>query len=162
VARAGDAVQAGQLRLEILWSGPVAGDEEAGSGESSAENNSSIVVRAVGPELTMMLTGDVEPLAQRAARRAAASAGMSLQADVLVMPHHGSSRQDEAFWRATGAHLAIASAGVDNSYGHPAAAAVRLAHSLGMQVRRTDQQGSVAVDITAAAGGDALVTRTRR
>ncbi|WP_257478472.1 ComEC/Rec2 family competence protein [Acidipropionibacterium jensenii] len=162
VARAGDAVQAGQLRLEILWSGPVAGDEEAGSGESSAENNSSIVVRAVGPELTMMLTGDVEPLAQRAARRAAASAGMSLQADVLVMPHHGSSRQDEAFWRATGAHLAIASAGVDNSYGHPAAAAVKLARSLGMQVRRTDQQGSVAVDITAAAGGDALVTRTRR
>lgn len=154
----GDTVQVGQVHLEVLWSGPVDGEEDAGSGESSAENNSSVVVRARTPELTAMLTGDIEPLAQQAARRWAEGSGRSLQAQVLVMPHHGSGRQDEAFWRATGARLAIASSGLDNSYGHPAAGALRLAGRLGMDVRRTDQQGTVTVE----SHQHQVVTRTRR
>jgi competence protein ComEC len=158
IARIGDAVQVGPLRLEVLWSGSVQGEEKAGSGESSAENNSSVVIRTSGAGPTAILAGDIEPLAQQAARRAASASGASLRADVLLMPHHGSSRQDEAFWRATGARVAIASAGVDNSYGHPAAAALGLAARLGMEVRRTDQQGGVLVQ----AGQGALVTRTRR
>ena len=117
-----------------------------------------MVVRADSAGLIAMLTGDAEPRAQQTARRVAQAAGTPLRADVLMMPHHGSARQDEAFWRATGARVAIASAGVDNSYGHPAPAALRLATRLGMEVRRTDQQGAVAVTVAE----DRLVTRTRR
>jgi len=66
---------------------------------------------------------------------------------VLKMPHHGSSRQDEAFWRATGAAVAVASAGLDNDYGHPAGAALRLARDLDMRVVRTDLEGSILVRV---------------
>ena len=73
--------------------------------------------------------------------------GADLRADVLKIPHHGSARQDPAFFAATGARLAIASAGPDNDYGHPAPRTMQLARSLGMTVLRTDQQGSAAVTL---------------
>ena len=92
-------------------------------------------------DLTVLLTGDVEPEGQ--ARILAT--GADLRADVLKLPHHGSSRQDPAFFAATGARVAIASAGQRNSYGHPAPSTVRLATGLGMTVLRTDTQGSIAV-----------------
>lgn len=120
-----------------------------GEGESSEENDASIVAVAEingadGP-LRVLLTGDVEPSGQQAIMRTRAHVG----ADVLKMPHHGSSRQDESMFRATGAQIAIASAGKDNEYGHPAAKAIRLAESSGMTFYRTDLQGSVAVTRTA-------------
>ena len=37
------------------------------------------------------------------------------------------------------------SVGVDNDYGHPAPSTLRLLERAGMQVRRTDQDGDVAV-----------------
>ena len=81
----------------------------------------------------------------RRGRRRFWRAGADLRADVLKIPHHGSARQDPAFFAATGARLAIASAGLDNDYGHPAPRTVQLVRSLGMTVLRTDQQGSVAI-----------------
>lgn len=121
--------------------GAVGMTEDGESAESGAENDASLVLRVVVDDLTVLLTGDVEPDGQ--ARILAT--GVDLRADVLKIPHHGSSRQDPAFFAATGARVAIASAGLDNSYGHPAPSTVRLATGLGMTVLRTDQQGSVAV-----------------
>ena len=77
--------------------------------------------------LRLLLTGDVEPPGQRAS----CGSGADLRADVLKVPHHGSSRQDPAFFAATGARLAVASAGLDNDYGHPAPRTVQLVASLG-------------------------------
>lgn len=121
----------------------VAGAGESGeeSAESGAENDASLVLRVGVDDLTVLLTGDVEPDGQ--ARILAT--GVDLRADVLKIPHHGSSRQDPAFFASTGARVAIASAGERNSYGHPAPSTVRLATGLGMTVLRTDQQGSIAV-----------------
>lgn len=116
-----------------------------GEGESSDENDASLVavarVDGAGAGLTVLLTGDVEPSGQQAIMRSGADVG----ADVLKMPHHGSSRQDPSMFRATGARVAIASAGKDNEYGHPSATAIRLAESSGMAFYRTDEQGAVAV-----------------
>jgi competence protein ComEC len=140
----GETGSVGDVWWQVL--GPVgsatgATSEEGESAESGAENDASLVLRVGVDQLTILLTGDVEPAGQ--ARILAA--GADLRADVLKLPHHGSSRQDPAFFAATGARIAIASAGPDNSYGHPAPSTVRLAAGLGMTVLRTDQQGSVAV-----------------
>ena len=109
--------------------------------DSAAENDASLVMLAEVDGLRVLLTGDVEPPGQRALLRA----GVDLRAQVLKVPHHGSARQERAFFAATGASVAIASAGRDNDYGHPAPRTVELARSLGMTVLRTDQNGSVAV-----------------
>jgi competence protein ComEC len=136
----GAQAQVAEATLEVI--GPVAAPAAVGE-ESSVENDSSLVVMATMSGLRILLTGDVEPAGQAAML----ARGADLRADVLKIPHHGSARQEPAFFAATGARLAIASAGRDNDYGHPAPRTIQLARSLGMTVLRTDQQGSAAVTL---------------
>ncbi len=127
-----------EAKLQVY--GPVdhaAADQD----ESSRQNDSSLVIMVEVRGIRLLLTGDVEPPGQQAIL----ATGADLRADVLKIPHHGSAQQDPAFFAATHARLAIASAGVDNDYGHPAPRTVQLARSTGMTVLRTDQEGSVAV-----------------
>jgi competence protein ComEC len=105
------------------------------------QNDSSLVIMVTVARLRVLLTGDVEPPGQQAI----VDAGADLHADVLKIPHHGSAQQDPDFIAATHARLAIASAGVDNDYGHPAPRTLQLVRSLGMTVLSTNQDGSVAV-----------------
>jgi competence protein ComEC len=136
----------------------VAADAEVGAGvdagESSAENNSSIVGRVSVPGLSVLVTGDIEPEGQATIL----AAGGDVRATVLKVPHHGSSRQDPAFLKATGARIALIEVGKDNTYGHPAAKTLRALEGLGMQIVRTDQQGAVAVGIS---GGKWQITTLR-
>ena len=126
----------------------VAADPDVGAGvdagESSAENNSSIVGRVSVPGLSVLVTGDIEPEGQEASL----ARGVDVRADVLKVPHHGSSRQAEKFLSATHARVALVEVGVDNAYGHPAAKTLRTLEGLGMQVLRTDQQGAVAIGVS--------------
>ncbi len=134
----GTRASVGEAELHVL--GPVhhaAVDQD----ESSQQNDSSLVIMVEVRGLRLLLTGDVEPPGQQAIL----ATGADLRADVLKIPHHGSAQQDPAFFAAPHARLAIASAGVDNDYGHPAPRTVQLARSNGMTVLRTDQDGSVAI-----------------
>ena len=139
----GEVGRLGSLTWEVI--GPIgrAGGPPGavGDAESATENDASLVLRVVVDGVAILLTGDVEPDGQARLLRA----GVDLRADILKIPHHGSARQDPAFFAATGARVAIASAALDNDYGHPAPRTLDLAASLGMAVLRTDQQGSVAV-----------------
>ncbi|SEQ11016.1 ComEC/Rec2 family competence protein [Microlunatus flavus] len=144
----------GAVGLEVL--GPRAGPAQdvAAEDESGRQNDASLVVMATVSGVRVLLSGDVEPPGQEAV----VAAGVDLHADVLKVPHHGSSRQDEAFLAATHARLAIASAGVDNDYGHPAPSTVARLRALGMQVLATNEHGAVAVE---ADGGRVLVASER-
>ncbi|GAA3578967.1 ComEC/Rec2 family competence protein [Microlunatus spumicola] len=132
----------GAVGWEVL--GPRAGPaaEVAGEDESGRENDASLVLMVTVSGLRVLLTGDVEPAGQEAI----VAAGADLHADVLKVPHHGSSRQDQAFLAATHARLAVASAGVDNDYGHPAPGTVARLRALGMQVLATNEHGGVAIE----------------
>lgn len=134
----GTQAQAGEVGLSVL--GPVA-HLATGEDESSVQNDASLVVLARVSSLRILLTGDVEPAGQRAIL----AAGVDLRADVLKIPHHGSARQERDFFAATHASVAIASAGVDNDYGHPAPRTLQLAQSLGMTVLHTDRDGAIAI-----------------
>lgn len=145
VPRLGDRVTVGPLRLQVL--GPVIRpplmSPIAGEDSSSQQNEESIVTMVSLPGLTMLETGDIEPTQQAAVL----DSGVDLHADVLKIPHHGSANQDPAFIAATGARLAIASAGLHNDYGHPAPKTVRLVQADQMTLLRTDLQGSVAIGV---------------
>ena len=111
VAHPGHVMTAGTAKLE-LWGGVQlsdAGTDEPGE-ESTVENNSSVVLKATVNGLTVVLPGDAEPEEQRHIL----AGRMDLSSDVLVLPHHGSAHQDEDFWAATGASVAVASAGQGN------------------------------------------------
>jgi competence protein ComEC len=122
----------GPLTWEVLAPG------RAFSGTSSDPNNSSLVLRlTVGPT-TVLLTGDVEPEAQRDL----IARGVDVRADVLKVPHHGSDSQEPAFLAAVGAAVSLTSVGADNTYGHPSA---RTLTAAAPRAFRTDLHGDLAL-----------------
>ncbi len=151
VATYGEQRSVGPVGWRVVWPArvPAPPGESGVSEEGSPENNASVTMLVDAAGLRLLLTGDLEPESQR---RVVAS-GTDLRVDVLKVPHHGSGRQDEAFVRATGARLALVSAGIDNDYGHPAPRTLDLLTRLGMTVARTDTGGSVAVVRTASGLG---------
>ena len=141
VVPVGAGATVGDARIEVLFGGTSTGSPEAGEGESSAENDTSLVLRVGAGRLSVIVAGDAEPEEQQQLLDRRVDVG----ATVWKMPHHGSARQTAALWRESGAGVAVVSAGVDNDYGHPAPSALRLASQLGMTVVRTDRQGAIAM-----------------
>ncbi|HIT76801.1 MAG TPA: ComEC/Rec2 family competence protein [Candidatus Avipropionibacterium avicola] len=146
---AGERIVVGGLVWQTVWPPLGAGDGlettgDDGGGESSAENDLSVVARVVTPTgVTLLLTGDIEPTGQAALL----ATGQDLRVQVLKVPHHGSGRQDRDFLAATGAVVAVTSSGQGNTYGHPAPRTVELLSQLGMTVLRTDRSGPVAIGL---------------
>lgn len=116
-------------------------------GTNSDPNNNSLVLRVQLAGFRALLTGDVEPPAQRALLGAAAD----LRAEVLKVPHHGSSHQEPAFLDAVAASFSLTSVGAGNSYGHPAETTLGRLRARGSWSYRTDRDGTVA--LTASHGG---------
>lgn len=105
-------------------------------------NNNSIVIRVEHGENTFLFAGD-------AAEESEADmmvSGLPLQAQVLKVGHHGSSSStSKAFLDAVHPDYAVISCGRDNSYGHPTAETLTTLREAGVQVFRTDEQGSIVV-----------------
>jgi len=149
----------GAVSWHVVWPArvprpPAPGAEAANQG--TTVNNTSVAMLLDAGGVRVLFTGDLEEESQRAV----VASGADLRADVLKVPHHGSSRQDERFLRASGARLALVSVGVDNDYGHPAPSTMELLARLGMTVARTDTAGSVAVVRTVAGLGVATLGTT--
>lgn len=138
-AAAATVVSAGEARVSVLASAPVSGVAD-GSADSAAKNDASLLLRANRGGLRILLAGDL----QEAGQGQALAAG-EVSADVLVVPHHGSARQDHGFLAAVKAQVAIISVGADNDYGHPAARTVSAVTATGATVLRTDQNGAIAI-----------------
>jgi competence protein ComEC len=143
--RAGDRLRLGAIMLSVLW--------PARPMRQSPANNSSVVAVAEIPlragSVRLLLTGDVEPEAQRALM-----GGPPPAVDVVKVPHHGSPHQDPGFARWAGARIALVTVGAVNDYGHPSAATLAQYARGGAQVGRTDRDGALAVVV--AGGGPAL------
>ena len=134
-AALGEVRTAGALQWEVL------APSHAYRGSSSDPNNSSVVVRLRVAGLRVLLTGDVEPQAQRDLVRSVPD----LRSDVLKVPHHGSAHQDPAFLDAVRPRLALTSVGTDNGYGHPSADILGRLLAGGARSYRTDRDGDVAL-----------------
>ncbi len=150
----GSGLRSGELSVQVLAVRATSGLPGSDEGESASENDGSLVLRATVGGVRLLLPGDVEEDGQRNAL----ASGADLTADVLLVPHHGSSRQLPEFLAASRASVAVFSAGVDNDYGHPSIKTQRVVQQLGMRVARTDEQGSIAISRN---GGSLLVTTQR-
>lgn len=81
------------------------------------KNNRSCVLRIHSPKGTVLLTGDIEKQAEAYLMKNYAKI---LPADLLLIPHHGSSTSSsEGFLQAVSPKYAIISSGFDNRYHFP-------------------------------------------
>jgi competence protein ComEC len=149
--RAGQRLDWPALSVAVL--GPVDPGRYIDPNDGTDVNNTSLVLRARTPSLTLLLTGDIELLAQASLL----TAGVDLRADVLKLPHHGSRYTSPGFLAAVKPRLALVSVGAGNRYGHPNATVLDALRRDGALVRRTDESGDVAV--VTSRDGPAAVAR---
>lgn len=108
-------------------------------------NHLSCVLRIAAGGRRALLTADIEA-SDEAALLARDPAGLA--ADVLLVPHHGSSgASTPEFVAATGAAEAIVAAGYRNRFGHPQPAVVDRYAAAGCRLWRTDRDGAISVEL---------------
>lgn len=107
-AQAGDAIEFGELDVEVLHPPADAPREDP--------HGSSLVIRITHGEVTALFTGDAEEDVESALLEG----DHELAATIYQAGHHGSNTSSTpAFLDAVSPAVAVISAGYDNQYGHP-------------------------------------------
>ena len=103
-------------------------------------NDYSVAILLEYGKNRFLFTGDAE----EASEMEMLSNGIELSADVYKVAHHGSrSASTQEFLNAVRPKYAVISCGEGNSYGHPHAEVLNRLRSMGVEVFRTDEQGSI-------------------
>lgn len=104
------------------------------------ENDRSIMVLLTNGAHRFLFPGDAEAEGEAEAL----ASGLSLRADVLIAPHHGSrTSSTDAFLDAVSPEIAVVSAGADNPYHHPHPSVLARYEDRGIRVYRTDESGTI-------------------
>ncbi len=106
-------------------------------------NELSVVIRIEFDQFAALLTGDIgaDTEAELIARDP-----LLLDATVVQAPHHGSRFSSSAsFAQAVDAELVLISVGAENSHGHPHPETLQRWSDAGVEVRRTDEEGTLIV-----------------
>ena len=140
VVHRGERLRVGDVDIEVLHPPPGRPYRWA----RSELNESSTVLRIEHRGARVLLTGDIEAEAQA---DLLATVPGRLHAEVLAVPHHGAGTTDPAFLAQVDPEVAIISAGRDNRHGHPHDETLRALDTLGAEVRRTDLEGTVTVEV---------------
>lgn len=141
-----DAV-AGQ-RLEVQH--PAVGTEYTfGSGEftvlspktiSKESNANSVAIKLTNGDNSFIFTGDADYNSEADM----VASGIDLDCDVLSLGHHGSATSTSwDFLQATVPEFAVISCGAGNMYGHPHEETMEKLADMGIQVYRSDEQGTI-------------------
>src|SRR6266513_2983448 len=126
--------------------------------KTTRRNNQSCVLRVASSGGSMLLTGDIERLAESQIIQTSKFPGT----DVLLVPHHGSRTSSSAeFIQAVAPRWAVVPVGYRNRFGHPSREVLERYRAAGAEVLRTDLDGAVLVRL-AAAGIEVQTERRRR
>lgn len=158
ILSAGDSFALDGARVSVRWPLPGRVPERPSDG-GKAVNNVSIVLDIELGQRRLLLTGDIEEEidAQLLAGMGDRD-GPSRPIDVLKVAHHGSrTATTDAFIERTRPSVAVISAGLGNSYGHPSPLTLARLEVAGARVLRTDLDGSVHVSTD---GHDLVVAKS--
>jgi competence protein ComEC len=108
-------------------------------------NDYSIVMKIKWHEQAVLLCGDAEEKAEKAMLRY----GDFLHANIIKVPHHGSSTSStQEFVNLVQPQLAVISVGANNKFHHPAPTTIERYRAMPSQVHRTDESGALVVAIS--------------
>jgi competence protein ComEC len=105
-------------------------------------NNSSIVLRALYKNTSVLLTGDVE----ESEEQNILASGAPLYANILKVPHHGSNTSSSTgFLLEVSPEISVVSAGKNNKYNHPHKKIMERYKSFNMPVLNTAKIGTISL-----------------
>ena len=114
--------------------------------KTTRRNNQSCVLRVASSGGSMLLTGDIERLAESQI----VQTNKFLGTDVLLVPHHGSRTSSSAeLIQAVAPRWAVVPVGYRNRFGHPSREVLERYRAAGAEILRTDLDGAVLVRLAA-------------
>jgi competence protein ComEC len=140
-ARSGRSLRLDGIEMRFLWP-----DEEVVASAVDANDASAISIVTFG-EFSIVLPGDASAEVER---ELVDRHGPALRSSVLKAGHHGSATSTSAeFLRAVAPELVVISAGRRNRYGHPAPEVMARLKEAGVEIARTDLEGTVSLRVPA-------------
>lgn len=125
--------------LEILW------PSEAEKITENAINNNSLVCKFVCKNFSMLLTGDIESLAEEKLIEKYKNTNR-LNANILKIAHHGSKTSSiQEFLNEVNPKITLIGVGRKNKFGHPNQEVLERLKEKGIQIYRTDQNGEIQI-----------------
>lgn len=145
----------GEGTLTVLYAGLIPED-----GEDVNLNDISLCVRYELGKFSFLCTGDAEADAEE---ELVLTAAFDLPSTVFKAGHHGSNTSNtQTLLSVVNPQLAVVSCGLNNDYGHPHQEVLDRFAQNGVEVWRTDEQGTIAVignadgswQVTASSGAE--------
>jgi competence protein ComEC len=128
------------LFLDVLWPLPI----YVGNPDPSGGNDSSVVVKLIYGEDSILFTGDME----KPEEDEVLASGADLSADILKAAHHGSKTSSSTgFLLAVDPQLILISVGKENPFNHPSPEIVERFEHFGIPYRSTAQEGTITIDL---------------
>lgn len=141
IQRKGLKVKTAKAGVVLDWDEDVQIEMLAPVKSSEDSNNMSAVLKITYREVSFLLTGDAE----RESEKFMMDSGADLEADVLLVGHHGSKTSTSAsFLERVRPQIGVIQVG-ENSYGHPKEEILNRLEKAGVEVYRNDVQGSIEI-----------------
>ena len=112
----------------------------------NAINNNSLVCKLKYKNFSMLFTGDIEEIAEKAILTKYSKNKNILKADVLKVAHHGSKTSSTIdFLKAVKPNYAVIGVGKDNNFGHTSDITIQNLKDMGVKIYRTDEIGEIEI-----------------
>lgn len=109
-------------------------------------NNNSLVCKIVYKNFSILCTGDIEEIAEKAILSKYKENLDILKSDVLKVAHHGSKTSSTLeFLNAVEPKYAIIGVGENNKFGHPSNNTIQNLKMKDVEIYRTDEMGEIVI-----------------
>lgn len=107
-------------------------------------NNNSLVCKLNYKNYSMLFTGDIETIAEKAILKKYSKNLNILKSDILKVAHHGSKTSSiTEFIEKIKPKYAIIGVGEDNKFGHPSDSTIQNLEKENIRIYRTDKMGEI-------------------
>ena len=133
--------------------------------QAISDNNRSCVLKVTSASGSILLTGDIEKLAEQTLLSSQSGYPNlnSLKTDIMIAPHHGSkTSSSSAFVSATAPKLTVFTAGYLNRFRHPRPEVLLRYQVAGSQILRSDYDGAILLAFEAGDKSPYQVDRWRK
>lgn len=109
-------------------------------------NNNSLVCKLNYKNYSMLFTGDIEAIAEKAILKKYSKSLNILKSDILKVAHHGSKTSSiTEFIEKIKPKYAIIGVGEDNKFGHPSDSTIQNLEKANIRIYRTDKMGEIEI-----------------
>ena len=138
IVTAGDRATVGELVLRVI------APKQTEDSLSVGANESSLILLASYGDTDAVFPGDADIAGENRAAEYLSHFLPGISVEILLVAHHGSSTSSGIdFLETLQPEYAVISCGKNNSYGHPTVSVLSRIQSVGAEILRTDQSGTV-------------------